>query len=137
MGFTNEGARSMLASAIGDVKIALYTSPPSDSGAGGTEVNSATGYARAEATLAQTIGASKQFQNHETIMFPIVRTPVDAPITHFALFRNETMMFWHELTTPVTIGSDTVPCIPVFDVGELIIGIDLDSLKEANPAVPV
>lgn len=132
MGFTNSAAMSMLTSQLGKVEVALYKSPPSDSGSGGTEPSN-TSYKRCEIELKQTIGKEKQVQNHTVIKFDIARGSGWGTITHFGLFKNGSLVFWDQLTESVNVPANT---IPVFDIGALIIGLDKTQLDAPNPVPP-
>ena len=142
MGFTNQAVSAMLNTALGDdaddvgVMVALFTGDtvPSDTGVGGTEPSGAS-YKRVEAHLKLTNGEVKQYQNHDIIQFPIARGDGWGWIKYVGIYKNGQLMFWDELEEEKEVEGNT---IPVFDIGELIIGIDRpdDELAAPNPVPP-
>jgi hypothetical protein len=92
-----------------DLKLALYTAAPSDSG-GGTEVAGSIGYARVsvaplDANWAATSGINGLTSNVADIVFG-APTGNWGQVTHFGIFDQGTnLLFWGALTTPKTVNS--------------------------------
>lgn len=144
MGFTNSAVAEMLEDIIGGgITIELFTDAPSDDGTLGTKPSGASykpvtlvSTGSNNTYLEATIGADKQYQNHTIIQFPIARGDNGwGTITHVGILKNNKLVFWDELLSPVAVSKDS---IAVFDIGELMIGIDRDGgeLAAANPVPP-
>lgn len=116
--------------------VALFTSPPSDEGAG-TEVQGA-GYARVSVVRSLNAWSSTQGQgsvdpsngtsgetfNINTIQFP-EPTATWGTVSHFALFDaavGGNMLFWGQLTMPKTVNAGDSP--PTFLAADMSYQID-------------
>ena len=135
-GFTSAEAASVLLNIFNGAEIALLTGEPSDSANGftGKEV-SGNGYARIKAVMAVTTGATKQIQNTEELHYPIARNNGWGTLTHWAAIKNGAMKFADTFKTAGATTTVTVPgnSVCVWDIGELMIGLDKKELDPANP----
>lgn len=91
--------------------LGLYTSPPDNAGAGGTEV-SGSDYARQllySGSSSFSAASNGQIANSGTITFTAAATnPGYGTVTHFGIFAASsggTPIFWWPLTTNVTVGT--------------------------------
>ena len=106
-----------------DLKVALYTATPSDSG-GGTEVAGGIGYARVsvpplDANWNATSGTDGLTKNTAAITFG---SPTGnwGQVTHFGIFDQGTnLLFWGALTTPKTVNN--ADPAPVFAANALTV----------------
>ena len=136
-GFTSAEAASILLNIFNGAEIALLTGEPSDSATGftGKEV-SGNGYERVKAVMAVTTGSTKQIQNTEELHYPIARNNGWGTLTHWAAIKSGTMRFADTFKTAAGATS-TVPVpgnsVCVWDIGELMIGLDKKTLDPANP----
>jgi len=136
-GFTSSEAASILLNIFNGAEIALLSGEPGDSTSGhnGLEPSAADGYARVTAVMAVTTGSKKQIQNTEELHYPIARNNGWGTLTHWAAIKGGTMRFADTLKNGDAAMTVNVPAnsICVWDVGELVIGLDKTALDPSNP----
>lgn len=140
-GFTTTKANEILTSLFSNAYIALLSGEPTDSTTGysGLEPATANGYKRVKAVMAITTGSSKQIQNTAELHYPIARNSGWGILTHWAVCTAESggsMVFADNFKTSAGVATTvTVPAdaVCVWDIGELIVGLDTTTLDPANP----
>lgn len=110
------------------ITVGLSSTAPNRGGTGYTEPNSSTGYDRlllgnSGQALTQLMDSAVDgvITNEKNIFFNRAIAAYASPITHFLVFSSDTLIAYGELTTPITVGINTVPLI---EIGELTITID-------------